>query len=1248
MEYLLRHERRRRAHDLINQQIIERAIDLERERENDLRRHIRSIIHDVQHSKRQRHSRSYSRNSDYRDNRHRYNASDVYEEQLKHRSNSVSQYRDHSHQNRRSESRECSLVTLTYHGTNVGRHGDEIMIVQRDKTVFKGCLNRGDQLTFKSKRYHDERRIQFEFYINDLLEDRMTACCEHALININEKHYFQVNRVVGSQPCQECQSETSSNSSSPPRNNLTPKIRRSSSSSLANKEQRQITERSSPRITTSSHKSKPPVSLNNRSHQKSNSQKQSNPQRFERNHSTIISIQQNNIEKPLNEDFSTHTSEFPEVATSILVQQENIQPNDENSTVFLPTLSSTDRESPPPPPLPTPPKRIYGPPQLSTMLSVSELLDSPFETPLDTHEETVENPINENFESLNIQEKKDSHSDTDNEDNQNENNQSNEIVQFLQTMSSHVENTPDEQINQQISLLNNNSARETGIVNDATHILLTRLGIMRQQQVEHAEPTIGNAPRQKGNVEYFILVYLHSTYPDKSTIKHLRSLVNFFKIFDDTDDCTAFINSISNEKIILILSNSFSNSILERVEDLQQIFTIHILYDDNNNNNQDQQIQLNKHLKIKGFYRNANEIYQQISKDITEVTRDLIAYMNISSNTTTPDPMFIYSQLISQIILDREETDCAMKELVNFSRQEYDGNDEELSIIDEFESDYEESRAIWWFTRQCFLSKMLNKALRVPEADVLFKLRLFIQHLHHQIRNESISNTSETDLIVYLGQTIHQNDLEDLQKSSTNNGLLVFSQFLFASTDILKAIEIARKLPVLSDEYIPVILCLNITSNTKCANTSSLRYTVDDDNDVLLNMGMMGRLIKIEKSINNQHGIASIYLDLVDSKNERNLQEMIEIKRNEVKGAAPFITLIKLMMIMDQQARAEQLVQMIFDDETLKSDANLQGSLAAACHILGATCHAKGDFKRAAELFHLSLDTFLRFVPSDAVQLSPTYNNIGSMYFRQEEYTKAIEYHQKALDVQLNSTNPNLNAIASYSNNVGVVQLKQGNYIDAVKSFDRALKILLQINQSNDPDLASTYDNLADAYFFQDKYDNALTYYTKALEIQRLVQPRNPQALASFNNSIGNIYNKIHRYDDALVYFKRALECQQEYLPPTHPSFASLYNNIGSMYYRQEQYADALPYYLKSLEIELMCLPDNHPTIAVTHFNIATTYTGLGRFDDAIISTERSIEQLLKTLPPNHPEVIENRSYMETIKNKRILKGLFDTNATNI
>jgi hypothetical protein len=165
----------------------------------------------------------------------------------------------------------------------------------------------------------------------------------------------------------------------------------------------------------------------------------------------------------------------------------------------------------------------------------------------------------------------------------------------------------------------------------------------------------------------------------------------------------AFINNISNEKIIIISSNSFSTQILPKIEDLQQIFTIYILLE----SDEDSTLLLNKQSKIKGYYTDMNDIYQQMSIDINIVTRDLIVYMNISANSTTPDPMFIYSQLISEIILDSEETETAMKELVSFSRQEYEGNEEELIRIDEFENDYQKTRAIWWFTRQCFLSKVI-------------------------------------------------------------------------------------------------------------------------------------------------------------------------------------------------------------------------------------------------------------------------------------------------------------------------------------------------------------------------------------------------------------------------------------------------------------------------------------------------------------------------------------------------------------
>jgi len=177
--------------------------------------------------------------------------------------------------------------------------------------------------------------------------------------------------------------------------------------------------------------------------------------------------------------------------------------------------------------------------------------------------------------------------------------------------------------------------------------------------------------------------------------------VNFTKIFNDVDDCVAFINSISYEKILLILSNSFCDSILPRIGELQQIFTIYILIENEDN------IDLSsKPSKIQGFYTNVNDIYAEITNDINKITRDLVIYLNASSNAISLEPTFVYFQLLSEIILDPNEIANGLKELINFSRQEYDGNDEELKLIDEFEKTYQKNQAIYWFSRQCFLSKV--------------------------------------------------------------------------------------------------------------------------------------------------------------------------------------------------------------------------------------------------------------------------------------------------------------------------------------------------------------------------------------------------------------------------------------------------------------------------------------------------------------------------------------------------------------
>ncbi|CAF2497322.1 unnamed protein product [Rotaria sp. Silwood2] len=98
---------------------------------------------------------------------------------------------------------EYCLVTLTYQRPNTRRnHLDEIEIIQHNRTVFKGCLECGDQLTFKSKLYRHESKVKLKFYINGLLEDEMIACCQHGLIHKNPHSYlFQIEDIFGSKPC---------------------------------------------------------------------------------------------------------------------------------------------------------------------------------------------------------------------------------------------------------------------------------------------------------------------------------------------------------------------------------------------------------------------------------------------------------------------------------------------------------------------------------------------------------------------------------------------------------------------------------------------------------------------------------------------------------------------------------------------------------------------------------------------------------------------------------------------------------------------------------------------------------------------------------------------------------------------------------------------------------------------------------------------------------------------------------------
>jgi hypothetical protein len=120
------------------------------------------------------------------------------------------------------------------------------------------------------------------------------------------------------------------------------------------------------------------------------------------------------------------------------------------------------------------------------------------------------------------------------------------------------------------------------------------------------------------------------------------------------------------------------------------------------------------------------------------------------------DSSFVYSKLFKEILIgmnrDERIMDKAKEDFVDFCRIQYANNPIELNVIEEFRRDYSQPSPIWWYTRQCFVYSMLNRAVETDDIDILLKMGFVICDLHQHLRELHMSKRHPSTLIVYRGQ----------------------------------------------------------------------------------------------------------------------------------------------------------------------------------------------------------------------------------------------------------------------------------------------------------------------------------------------------------------------------------------------------------------------------------------------------------------------------------------------------------------
>ena len=172
----------------------------------------------------------------------------------------------------------------------------------------------------------------------------------------------------------------------------------------------------------------------------------------------------------------------------------------------------------------------------------------------------------------------------------------------------------------------------------------------------------GRGPRRI--VQNVLLVWVDSTIDEntedsKHTLEQLRGVVNDVTLFQQADDCIQFLETVKNEKALVITSGSLGQDLVQQIHHMAQIDAIYIFC----GNPARHEPWAAKWSKVKGVYNRIKPICEALQCSVKQSNEDLtpISFVQSNDTTVTPDdlnrlePSFMYTQILKRI-LTRYET----------------------------------------------------------------------------------------------------------------------------------------------------------------------------------------------------------------------------------------------------------------------------------------------------------------------------------------------------------------------------------------------------------------------------------------------------------------------------------------------------------------------------------------------------------------------------------------------------------------
>jgi tetratricopeptide (TPR) repeat protein len=724
------------------------------------------------------------------------------------------------------------------------------------------------------------------------------------------------------------------------------------------------------------------------------------------------------------------------------------------------------------------------------------------------------------------------------------------------------------------------------------------------------------------NHEDFSLIWLDEKN-DRSEVQcRLRYVINYLKLFDNVDKCIKYLLSITEEKIFFIISGVLAESIIPRIHTHPQveriyIFCHHRLSDDS---------LASAYGKISGVFTNNDSLLTRLKDDLRVSSNNLLFTSIFTSEKSIHDldhesATFIWFPILLETMIRMPATASAKEDLLQECQTEYIDNESEQQMLLNFRQNYKPADAISWYTRDCFLYRLLNKAFRSQNILTIFKFRFFLADIHRQLEtlHSNYIETLPTDknTSTFRGQSIGN---EELLKLQNNVGKLIsINTYFSTTTDSQIAFSFAgdgEPVPFLESVLFEIELERTAVKSARPFAKLGDASFITHENELLFSPGTVFKIEFVEDYNISWH----IKLVLVNKETTKEMDRITEFLRHEGDNPSPLASLGYFLWKISDYDKAEFFFSMALDE--LGPSDHTQASVIL--NNLGLLYSDRGYYRQALKYYEKSLKREMKNRLPNQADVATTMNNMGIIYANRERYTTAMKFYKQALKMRLEIVHPkpvDIADIATTYSNIGLIYAERQLFSRAIINQEKALDIRLKELPTNHADIGDSYNNIGYVYFLQGNFIKSLQLYQKALAINLISLSINHPDLSTTYNNIGTAHYGEQNYTLAIEYYEKAIEIDSKSLPSNHPDFVQTFNSLAHSYALMKNHSKALEYFEKALNIEQARSRPSQLLLSKAHANVGCSCESMDQNSMALDHYKAALRHGLKVKPRNHSHI---------------------------